>query len=84
MHIFHHHVVYLYLCTLWSRDSLVVKRRTRDRKVASSNPGRSGGNFFFYRVDFVCRVLFGVLSSPVLPQWHVKTTVILPKVQVAG
>ena len=51
---------------------MVVKRRTRDRKVASSNPGRSGGNVFFYRVDFVCRVLFGVLSSPVLPQWHVK------------
>ena len=26
-----------------SRDSLLGERRTRDRKVASSNPGRSGG-----------------------------------------
>ena len=26
-----------------SRDSLLVERLTRDRKVASSNPGRSGG-----------------------------------------
>ena len=28
-----------------SRDSLLVERPTRDRKVASSNPGRSGGRF---------------------------------------
>ena len=26
-----------------SRDSLLAERRTHDRKVASSNPGRSGG-----------------------------------------
>ena len=25
-----------------------LERRTRDRKVASSNPGRSGDRFFFY------------------------------------
>ena len=37
-----------------SRRSLLVERRTRDRKVASSNPGRSGGRIFFFRVDFVC------------------------------
>ena len=30
-------------------------------------------------------LLFGVRSTPVLPQWHVKKTpVILPKVQLAG
>ena len=29
-------------------------RRTRDRKVASSNPGRSGVKIFFSRVNFVC------------------------------
>ena len=46
--------------------------RTRDRKVASSNPGRSGGRIFFSRVNFVCWLLFGVRSTPVLPQWHVK------------
>ena len=28
--------------------------RTRDRKVASPNPGRSGGRIFFSRVNFVC------------------------------
>ena len=47
-------------------------RRTRARKVASSNPGRSGGKIFFSRVNFVCWLLIGVRSTPVLPQWHVK------------
>ena len=31
-----------------------VARRTRNRKVASSNPGRSGARIFFSRVNFVC------------------------------
>ena len=48
------------------------ERRTRDRKVASSNPGWSGGRIFFCRVNFVCWLLFGVRSTPMLPQWHVK------------
>ena len=30
-----------------------LERRTRDRKVASSNPGRSGGRIGFSRVNFV-------------------------------
>ena len=34
-----------------SRDSLLVKRRTCDRKAASSNPGR---RIFFSIVNFVC------------------------------
>ena len=55
---------------LW--DSLLVKRRTRVRKVAGSNPGWSGGRIFFSRVNFVCRLLFGVRSTPVLPQLHIK------------
>ena len=46
--------------------------RTRGRKVASSNPGRSGGRIFFFRVNFVCQLLFCVRSIPVLPQWHAK------------
>ena len=49
-----------------------LERWTRDRKVASSNPGRSGGRIFFSRVIFVCWLLFGVRSNPVLPQWHIK------------
>ena len=51
---------------------LLLERRTRDRKVASSNPGRNGGRMFFSGVSFVCWLLFGVRSTPVLPQWHVK------------
>ena len=31
-----------------------LERRTRDRKVASSNPGRRSGRIFFSRVNFVC------------------------------
>ena len=31
-----------------------LERRTHDRKVASSNPGRSGGRIFFSSVNFVC------------------------------
>ena len=48
------------------------ERRTRDRKTVSSNPGRSGGRIFFSRVNFVCRLSFGVRSTPVLPNWHIK------------
>ena len=41
-----------------SRDSLlVIERRTRDRKVASSNTSRSGGRIFFSRVNFAVLTL---------------------------
>ena len=49
----------------------VVRHRTRDRRVASSNPGRRGGRIFFSRILFLCWLLFGLRSTPVLPQWHV-------------
>ena len=49
-----------------------LELRTRDRKVASSTSGRSGGRIFFSRVNFACSLLFGVRSTSVLPQWHVK------------
>ena len=49
-----------------------LERQTRNRMVASSNPGRSGGKNFFSGVNFVCWLLFGVRFTPVLPQWHVK------------
>ena len=64
--------IYSPTCQMGSRDSLLVKRRTRDRKVASSNPGRSGGRIFLSSINFECRLLFGVLSTPVLLHWHVK------------
>ena len=38
----------------------------------SSNPGRSRERIFFSGVNFECWLLFGVCSTPVLPQWHVK------------
>ena len=40
---------------------MLVERRTRDRKVASSNPDRSGGRMFFSKVNFVC--YYSVLSN---------------------
>ena len=49
-----------------------LERGTRDREIASSNPGRSGWGIFFSRVNFVCWLSFGVRSTPVLPQWHVR------------
>ena len=67
--------------------NLLVECRTLNRKVTSSNPGRSGGKKFFSRVNFVCWLLLGVRSTHVLPQWHIKDPrhwLILPKVQVAG
>ena len=51
---------------------LVLEPRTRNQKVARSNPGRSRERIFFSKVDFLYRLLFGVRSSPVLPQWHVE------------
>ena len=51
---------------------MLVERRTQYRKVASSNHERSGGRIFFFRVNFVCWLLFGVHFTPVLPQWHIK------------
>ena len=34
--------------------ALWLERRTRDPKVAGSNPCRSGGRIFFSRVSFLC------------------------------
>ena len=51
---------------------MLVVHWTYDRKVGSSNPGRSSGRIFFSRVNFVCWLWFGVCSTCMLPQWHVK------------
>ena len=40
------------------------ERRTRDRKVPGSSPGRSGGIIFFSRVNFLCWLLFWYLFHP--------------------
>ena len=40
--------------SLGSQDTVWLERRTLDRKVASSNPGRSGGRIFFPRLNFAC------------------------------
>ena len=37
-------------------------------------PGGSGGRIFYSTFNFVCWLLFGARSTPVLPQWHVKET----------
>ena len=62
-----------------------LERRTRDRKVASSNSGRSGGGILFSRVNSVCGDSYSV-SVP--PQCYCsgtkKTPVVLPKLLVAG
>ena len=52
----------------WFRIARLVKRRARDRRVASSNPGRNGGRIFFSRVNFLCRLCVGVRSTHVSPQ----------------
>ena len=41
-----------------------LERRTRDRKVASSNPGRSGGRIFFSRVNFGVLILIRCPFQP--------------------
>ena len=35
-------------------------------------PVGAAGEIFFSRVNFSCRHLFGVRTTPVLSQWHVK------------
>ena len=78
------HFLFLYNNEERARIARWLERQTRDPKVSCSNPGRSGGRIFFSRINYVCWLLFGVRSTPVLPQWHMKDPDHLPKVQVAG
>ena len=78
------HLFLVCVCVGGAGIACQLERRSRDRKVASSNPGRSSRRIFFSRVNFVCWLLFGVRSTPVLPQWHVKDPGHSAKVQVAG
>ena len=62
-----------------------LERRTRDWKVAGSNPCRSGGRIFFSWVDFLCWLLFRYpFHSSVTAVARKKIGSILPEVQVAG
>ena len=54
-----------YNSLLWTQDTgwgagiaQWLERRTRDWKVAGSNPCWNGGRIFFSRVDFLCWLLF--------------------------
>ena len=46
------------------RIAQLVERRTLDRKVADSIPGRSDGRILVSRVNFLCRFFVGVCSTP--------------------
>ena len=59
-----------WLCT--AGIACCLERWSRDQKVVSSNPSRNGRRFFFSRVNFVCWLSFGVSSTPLLLQLHVK------------
>ena len=52
--------------------ALLVRASDLWSKGFEFNPSRSGRRIFFSRVSFVCWLLFGVHSTLVLPQWHVK------------
>ena len=55
-----------------NRIAQLVEHWSSNWKVASSNRGRSSGEFFFSRVDCLCWFLFGVCSTPMLLQWHIE------------
>ena len=63
-----------------------LERRTRDWKVAGSNPCWNGGRIFFSRVDFLCWLLFRYPFHPRVTTVARKKSrsSFLPKVQVAG
>ena len=56
----------------------VADDKTAEQSRTLMNPRKSeasryyGRRIFFSRVNFVCWLLFGVRSTPVLPQWYVK------------
>ena len=55
-----------------SLDSLLGRAPDSWSKGCEFESGKSGGIIFFSRVNFVCWLILGVRSIPVLPQWHVK------------
>ena len=56
-----------------NQDSLLVRALDSWLKSCKFEFWQEGlENFLFSRVNFVCWLLFGVRSTPVLLQWHVK------------
>ena len=66
-----HHLVHYEYLLLSLEVRLRRERRTRDRMVPSSNAGEMAGKFSS-PVNCLSWLLYGVRSTPVLPQWHVK------------
>ena len=52
----------------WAVIAQWLERRTRDRKVPGSSPGRSGGRSFFSRANFLCWLLFRYPFHPRVPE----------------
>ena len=62
-----------------------LEHRTRDWKVAGSNPCWNGGRILFSRVDFLCWLLFRYPFHPrVTAVARKKSRSFCQKVQVAG
>ena len=62
-----------------------LEHRTRDSKVAGSNPCWNGGRIFFSRVDFLCWLLFRYPFHPrVTTVARKKSRSFCQKLQVAG
>ena len=66
-----HHMPKRYMISCYGKPQTIIvgiaqwlERRTRDRKVAGSNPCWSGGRIFFSRVNFLCWLLFWYLFHP--------------------
>ena len=72
--LFNHFIYYFLMCknVQGSWDSLLVGVPDSWSKGCGFKSRRNGGRIFFSRVNFVCSLFFGVCSTPVLPQWHVK------------
>ena len=50
----------------------MAERQTHKWKLAGLILRMDGGTIFFSPVNFLCWLLFGVCSTPMLPLWHVK------------
>ena len=61
-----------YMLWLGSRDSLLVRAPDSWSKGCQFESRQERRRIFVSKVNFVCWLLFGVRSTPVLPQWHIK------------
>ena len=74
-----------FVCSSGAGIAQWLEHRTRDWKVAGSNPCWNGGRIFFSRVDFLCWLLFRYPFHPrVTAVARKKSRSFCQKVQVAG